>query len=421
MKDKWLKDLHDLMSEFEMDTPDNLWAEIEKAEEKRCAKPKSPVWVWIRRYSSVAAAAIVAMLIGGYILFNNSSDITPYLESPRFASESISPEEESDMRDEDPNYQYAQSLPEQKNPANAHRQTSVESISDIKNDISPIELSDQMNRTDIGSKLAEVSDKKDETPSDTTVNPYHLSDNTSYGNHYQPLIASNHNCGSRFSVSLFSSGGINSNMSQTSVIDGLTSTGPDGVDWEDEPLLGILLFNRDKEITTDIKHRQPIRAGVSFNYKLTDRIGLGTGISYTNLTSDIRSGSESHYFTGEQTLHYIGIPLNISYDVFRWKRLRLYVSAGVLSEKCVSGKITTDYVLDNNTAQTETENVEKKPFQFSLNATAGIQFNIIDFMGVYAEPGASYYFNDGTDIKTIYKDKPLNLNLNFGLRFSIGK
>lgn len=35
-------------------------------------------------------------------------------------------------------------------------------------------------------------------------------------------------------------------------------------------------------------------------------------------------------------------------------------------------------------------------------------------VGVYVEPGLSYYFDDGTDMKTIYKDKPLNLNLNHG-------
>ena len=210
-------------------------------------------------------------------------------------------------------------------------------------------------------------------------------------------------------------------MSRTSVSNGLTSVGIGGTDWKSEPMLGIFLFNEGKEISTDIKHRQPIRAGVSFTYKLTDKFGLGTGISYTNLTSDIRSGSDSHYFSGEQVLHYVGVPVNVSYDIFRWKRMQLYTSAGLLAEKCVKGKTSTDYVLNYNTAQTKTEDIDKKPFQFSLNATVGIQFTITNLIGVYAEPGVSYYFNDGTDIKTIYKDKPLNLNLNFGLRFTIGK
>jgi len=256
---------------------------------------------------------------------------------------------------------------------------------------------------------------------DTLTNarlPYDLRSERNYGN----LIASNSgNTNSRFYMALYSSGGINSNISHKSVSGVMMSAGPDNAGWEDSPRLGILLFNQGLEITTDIKHRQPIRAGVSFTYKLNEYFGLGTGLSYTNLTSDIRSGSESHYFIGEQALHYIGVPLNVSYDVFHWKRISLYASAGILAEKCVSGKVTTDFIVDNIKSETEAEGLQTKPFQFSVNASAGIQLNITDMLGVYVEPGLSYYFNDGTDIKTIYKDKPLNLNLNFGLRFTIGR
>lgn len=91
------------------------------------------------------------------------------------------------------------------------------------------------------------------------------------------------------------------------------------------------------------------------------------------------------------------------------------------AEKCVSGKVTTDFIVDDIKSGTETVDLHTKPFQFSVNAAAGIQLNITDMVGVYVEPGLSYYFDDGTDIKTIYKDKPLNLNLNFGLRFTIGQ
>lgn len=425
MKDKWLKDLHDRMSEFEMDTPDNLWAEIEKAETKKCPKPKTNIWIWMKRYSSVAAAVILALVIGGYFFFNKDNGLNPQLATTAYnAPEQI-------IQVEDCRISGESTLTSTSPLTSTKMQQTVkpllaviykESLSPRPEDlqIQPIDSTKSLYaENDLPGKAVEEEKTGNDTVSLRRYQPldYYKEDNNSY----RPLIASNYSSDSRFSVGIFSSGGVNSNMSRTSVSDGLASTGPDGADWEDEPLLGILLFNQGKEITTDIKHRQPIRAGVSFTYKLTDRLGLGTGLSYTNLTSDIRSGSESHYFSGEQVLHYIGIPVNVSYDIFRWKRLQLYASAGVLAEKCVSGKVTTDYVLDNNTAQTENENLEKKPFQFSLNATAGIQFNITDMIGVYAEPGVSYYFNDGTDIKTIYKDKPLNLNLNFGLRFTIGK
>ena len=69
--------------------------------------------------------------------------------------------------------------------------------------------------------------------------------------------------------------------------------------------------------------------------------------------------------------------------------------------------------------QTEHENRTVKPLQWSANASMGMQFNINKTVGLYAEPGISYYFDNGSDIKTIYGDKPLNFNLNVGLRFRL--
>ena len=42
-------------------------------------------------------------------------------------------------------------------------------------------------------------------------------------------------------------------------------------------------------------------------------------------------------------------------------------------------------------------------------------------VGVYVEPGVSYYFDDRSTLSTIYKEKPLNFNLNLGVRYTIGK
>ena len=196
--------------------------------------------------------------------------------------------------------------------------------------------------------------------------------------------------------------------------------GPDDSNWEDSPLFGILLYNDGKEVETDIKYRMPIRAGISFAYKINERFSLGSGVTYTNLTSDMREGSNSHYFTGEQTLHYVGIPLNMRYNIVSWKGLELYASSGLLAEKCVSGKLKKEYILNNQVVKEETQNLNEKPFQWSINASAGLQYNITPSIGLYAEPGVSYYIKDGTSLKTIYKDKPFNFNLNLGLRFTFG-
>jgi len=412
MKDKWLKDLHDRMSEFEMDAPDNLWAEIEKEEMRRTGKQPKPVFLWVKRLSAVAAAAAVVLLTANYIFTPSNIEKTgehrTYAHSTPIQENQDSPEQ-SGLSKLLPGTPSEKFLKQELSSGDAHLASVATSDDTIS--ITP----------ELAIKPNENNPKQPERMAKDTLTkaPMPYEDSRSKRN-YGNLIASNSgNTNSRFSMALYSSGGINSNIRHKSAADVMASAGSDNAGWEDSPRLGILLFNRGMEITTDIKHRQPIKAGVSFTYKLNERLGLGTGLSYTNLASDIRSGSEAHYFTGEQVLHYIGVPLNVSYDVFQWKRLSLYASAGILAEKCVSSKLTTDYTVDNIKSETETENLHTKPFQFSVNASAGIQLNITDLVGVYAEPGFSYYFNDGTDIQTIYKDKPLNLNLNLGLRFTI--
>ena len=59
--------------------------------------------------------------------------------------------------------------------------------------------------------------------------------------------------------------------------------------------------------------------------------------------------------------------------------------------------------------------------QMSANAAAGIEYNLTNHLSIYAEPGASYYFKNGSDLETYYTDKPLKFNLNVGLRLNINE
>ena len=74
-------------------------------------------------------------------------------------------------------------------------------------------------------------------------------------------------------------------------------------------------------------------------------------------------------------------------------------------EKCIYGKIGS-----------KTEIVD--PIQLSVMASTGIQYNISHRVGIYVEPGISYYFDDGSEIQTIRKENPFNFTLQAGLRFS---
>lgn len=169
---------------------------------------------------------------------------------------------------------------------------------------------------------------------------------------------------------------------------------------------------------TEITHRQPVRAGVSFRYDFTKRWGIETGLTYSLLSSSISSSDSYSSFRTEQKLHYIGIPLQLSYDFLQTRWVSLYANAGGMMEKCVSGRADTDYMSDGNVISESREDIKVRPLQWSLNAAVGAEVHFTPLVGLYVEPGVSYFFNDGSDISTIYKERPFNFNLEFGLRFS---
>lgn len=190
--------------------------------------------------------------------------------------------------------------------------------------------------------------------------------------------------------------------------------------WVD-PEANMLRANQGMDVTSDTRHRLPITTGISVRYRLPIGLGFETGVNYTWLSSTFRSGSESSYYTSERTMHYIGIPLNVNYTIWDSRYLGVYVSVGGLMEKCVGGSTATRYTLNSESLGSERQGtLDVKPLQWSVNATAGIQFNITPAIGLYAEPGAAYWFDDGTELETIYKVRPLNFYLRFGLRFSFG-
>ena len=51
----------------------------------------------------------------------------------------------------------------------------------------------------------------------------------------------------------------------------------------------------------------------------------------------------------------------------------------------------------------------------------GIQYDIIPQLGLYAEPGIKYYFDNGSRLQTFFKDKPTNFSLQLGLRWNLSK
>ena len=180
----------------------------------------------------------------------------------------------------------------------------------------------------------------------------------------------------------------------------------------------VTLFSDEKDLNTEVRHRQPVRAGVSFRYDLGRRWSIETGLTYTMLSSDIDAGSEFRRCLIERKLHYIGIPLNASYDFLQKKRWSMYATAGGMLEKCVSGREVAEYVANGVTSSTDTHEISVRELQWSVNAAVGAEFNFTPLIGIFAEPGVSWFFDNGSQIETIYQDRPFNFNFRVGLRFS---
>lgn len=159
-----------------------------------------------------------------------------------------------------------------------------------------------------------------------------------------------------------------------------------------------------------VKHHFPFSVGVQVGWGVTECLRINTGVVYTNVSSDFINSSYNTTQVTTQTLHYVGVPVNISYDFWQTKRFKTYVTAG--------GE--ADFNVKNHT-ESDGEVMASKHdrTQWSANASLGAQFDIIPQLGIYVEPGAKYYFDNGSQIENTFKDKKLNFNLQFGLRWNI--
>lgn len=166
-------------------------------------------------------------------------------------------------------------------------------------------------------------------------------------------------------------------------------------------------LQRDCKETT--KHNMPVSFGATVSYALNDRLALTSGLVYTLATSSFEHGTSSNASKDEQTLHYVGIPLTASYTIWSNSWLKTYVNAGGQADFNVSAKVETEG---------HTTNIDKDRAQLSVGAAAGVQLNVIKQMGVYVEPGMRYYFDNGSNVQTVFKEHPCNFSLQMGLRWN---
>ena len=159
------------------------------------------------------------------------------------------------------------------------------------------------------------------------------------------------------------------------------------------------------------KHHAPVSVGMQIAFGVAPRLSLSTGVVYTRTSSDFYPYAPNNDYNVHQVLHYVGIPVGLNYELWSSGGFHAYVMAG--AEAAYNVKNDTD---EDGTRK---QDAKRDRVQFSGKASLGAQYDISPSVGLYIEPGAKYYFDNGSDVENTFKDKKLNFNLQFGLRFNL--
>lgn len=231
----------------------------------------------------------------------------------------------------------------------------------------------------------------------------------------------------RFSAGISVTGAGTANSSKRQLTNAVMGANPlesnvNYADWVDGGFRNgesFVVYNQP-EVETKYSHKLPVKFGVSFRYGFNKRLGIESGLTYTllNSTFTTAAGTANGNTTGKQTLHYIGIPLNVTYNIIGSKLFNVYASAGGAVEKSVGGHFETTGHVGGQHSETNRIALKPKELQWSLNASAGAQVNILNQLGLFVEPGISYRIPNGSHVRSIYTDKQLDFSVGFGIRFN---
>ena len=449
MNDKWLNDLRDRMADYREPAPEDLWDDIAR-ELDRASKPAVPaapvvpprnvVALWMRR-AAVAAMLVLALALGYTRL---SRDAAP---APDLLPDLLTEVTGADMAEESALAVAAHDVPKVgisgKRVAASARgkvRTQTETAGSVLAAKRATTFAAQQAESVDGvssalgsgenevaeSSVGNSAESRAETAAETRKGY------AATGGRRIPAADSGH-------AAKRTAGGARGRLTADVYLSGLAAGASDSqhsvsgammvsadryrseagmVDPLDDPLTVVMLYNRNAPVDTEIRHRQPLRFGFSLRCMITPAIGIESGLTYTLLRSDISSGGAECYYDEDRTLHYMGIPVNLVWNAWSGKRLTFYLSGGASVEKCVSGRSETRYVLRGRGESTERRSIEIEPLQWSVAAAAGLQYNLSPHTGLYVEPGIGYYFDNGSETETAYSKRPLNFNLNLGIRIS---
>ena len=370
--------------------------------------------VYFKRWSA-AAAAVALLGIGGSYVYLHQEDVEKgNLQLASLSSPAVSADLQSAASQPAPSHVVSadlQSAASQSKMGNILVEESENEISLLAENPEPAKPVSEDKATDKSSDHKALTRSTDHHAAAYASQSYHFEKNEEVSGWSMQLYAENLTP-SLGGVNSDASGGYN-DFSYGTMAEPMPGVIPDptagGIYGEEYLLASYKAIQRNQQ--GNAKHHAPVSVGLQVAFGIAPRLSLSTGLVYTRTSSDFYPYAPSSNYNVHQVLHYVGIPVGLNYEFWQSGGFHAYVMAGA----------EADYNVKNDTEEegVKKEDAKRDRVQFSGKASLGAQYDITPKVGLYIEPGAKYYFDNGSHVENTFKDKKLNFNLQFGLRFNL--
>lgn len=442
---QWLKHLSDKLNDYEEPAPEGLWDDIAGSLSGGAAVPKpekkhraAVMPLWLRRASAVAA--VVAIVVAIWLATGIDTTKTDQKPAETYTDNTLNKYNNPTLAETDTHREVEKVMENTTTSTviqpvrslaaatgNAVTTTPSADAATASHEINAVQeknVNQENKVTQAGNAAKEekVDSVNIGTPTYSTspTRRENIAENRQGYN--QPVIqATKRAAASRLALNLYAANltGASSNVRENGPNLRSQYMSGEGISEFSDIQTVVKMSNTNKVVEHKMHHKFPVRAGLSVRYNFNNRFGVSTGLQYSYLASDFSWGSAKSYYAGNQKLHYLGIPVNLTYDIWSNDRFSIYASGGMTMEKCIDGSVTTDYILNGDFQTRKTEDATEKRLQWSATAAVGVQFRLVSRLSLYAEPGACYYIDNHSSTDNIYKERPFNFNFNLGLRFSL--
>ena len=179
------------------------------------------------------------------------------------------------------------------------------------------------------------------------------------------------------------------------------------------------MVSRNKPSTTETTHSQSARIALSLKCNIGERWGVESGVSLSTLNTSISIVSGNSTKKTDRQVEYMGVPLYVNYNALQWNRFSFYLTAGPMYEYATSVHQEYASYMNGKRVSSSNDDTLQKDRIWSLNAGAGLQWNVTEHSALFVQPGFSYHFVGGNHIETYYTAHPASFNLAIGYRLTL--